>query len=55
MGYELINGLGVYMGEICEQDGKWVIFNAKGGKYKDFTTFSMARMCARTLGYIINE
>ena len=55
MRYELINGLGVHMGEICEQDGKWVVLSARGNRHKDFSTFSMARMYARSLGYIINN
>lgn len=55
MRYELINGLGVYMGEICEVSNGWAIFNKNGKHNRTFKELMFAKNYALSLGYVINK
>lgn len=55
MRYELINGLGVHMGEIVEVDKGWAIINKSGKHYRTFKEFMFAKNYAHSLGYVINK
>lgn len=51
--YNMLNGLGVKMGEVVKTKNGWTVYNKQGKAYKTVATLFFAKNLAMSLGYVL--